>query len=409
MEKITMHLIRPIPGAGTARSLFAASGNIILALVALVVVMDMLVYSIIIPVLPAYTLMIGADESALGIIFGVYPAMMFLFSVPIGLLSDRVGRLPLLVSGMALLSVATFIFGFSTTVPLLMIARAVQGISAAATWSAGLALLADVSAPSELGERMGITLSMMGIGTVLGPVIGGLLFETVGYTLTFLIPSLLAGLIGLLILIVPFPIPPPAQSLHRSILPASGLPRFALYAAVIIAVSGTYGLLEPYLPVYLAESFAASPITIGIVIGALALTGSIFQPVVGRIFDRHGGRALIGSGLILSGLVLIAAMQPLSLVPVAVIVSLLGVTLALALVPVMPLLAGLYRSQGSQGVAYGIFNTLFSVGLAAGPFAGAVLVTAVSLPAIFIGHALLLMVAGVAGYAVMTSGHEQRT
>jgi DHA1 family multidrug resistance protein-like MFS transporter len=400
-ERNEMSEIHPIPGGIFSRSDIASSKSVILALVALVIFMDMLVYSIIIPVLPLYVPLIGVDESLLGIIFGVYAAMLFLFSIPMGLLSDRVGRLPLLVSGMLLLAAATFIFSISTTVPHLVLARAVQGISAAATWSAGFALLADISHPAELGRRMGNTLAVMGFGTILGPVAGGFLYENLGYSVTFLIPSILAGAIGLLILVIPFRAPRPVPVERISILPARGFLPFLLYAAVTVAVSGTYGILEPYLPVYLVDTFAASPTVVGVVLGTLALTSTLFQPIAGRIYDRYGGRLLIGGGLLLSGLVIIAAMQVSSIASISVIISLLGITLAFALVPMLPLMAGLYRSQGSQGMAYGVFNTFFSVGLAIGPFAGALLVTTFSLPAIFTGHALLIIAVGLASYLGM--------
>ena len=163
------------------RSRIAASPDAILVLVALVIFMDMAIYGLLIPVFPEYAPRLGVDESFVGIVFGLYAAMLLLFSIPMGLLSDRVGRRPLIVVGMLLLALATALFGFSATVTHLIVARAVQGISAAATWSAGLALIAETCDPARLGERMGIALSAVGFGTVIGPVLGGLLFEYLGF------------------------------------------------------------------------------------------------------------------------------------------------------------------------------------------------------------------------------------
>lgn len=63
----------------------------------------------------------------------------------------------------------------------------------------------------------------------------------------------------------------------------------------------------------------------------------------------------------------------------------------------MPIMAGIYRDQDSQGVAYGIYNTFFSIGLALGPFAGAALLGHYPLPAIFLLQAGVLGVMGVLG------------
>jgi DHA1 family multidrug resistance protein-like MFS transporter len=60
-------------------------------------------------------------------------------------------------------------------------------------------------------------------------------------------------------------------------------------------------------------------------------------------------------------------------------------------------MAGIYRAQGSQGVAYGIYNTFYSIGLALGPFAGAALLSHCPLSAIFLLQGLVLGVVGMFG------------
>jgi len=383
----------------------AGNRNLAIFLVAAVIFMDMMVYSIVIPVLPSYVTLIGGDASSLGVIFGLYPAMLFLFSIPMGMLSDRAGRKPVMLSGILLLAAATVIFGFSTTVPMLALERAVQGVSAAATWSAGLALLAETFGRGELGGKMGMVMSMVGLGMMAGPIAGGLLYEHLGYAPTFLLPAVLIGILAVLMLVLPIRFETPPASLNRSLLPGAGaLPLLAMYAAVAIAVAATYGVLEPYMPVYLHDTFAASPVTIGIVLGGLALTGVITQPFAGRLFDRRGGVRMIAVGLILSGVIVAAAMQAGSILLVAVIISLLGVTLSFALIPVMPLIAELYcrgGRRGSEGIAYGVFNSLYSVGLAVGPLLAASLISAYSLPVILSGHAMLILIVGIAGYFLM--------
>ncbi|MDK2863804.1 MAG: hypothetical protein PWQ46_1514, partial [Methanomicrobiaceae archaeon] len=185
------------------RERIAASPDAILVMVVLVIFMDMMIYGLLIPIFPQYASSLSVEESVIGVIFGLYAAMLLVFSIPMGLLSDRLGRRPLIVVGMLLLALATALFGLSNTVLHLAAARTVQGISAAATWSAGLALIADTCDPARLGEKMGIALSSVGLGTVLGPVAGGLLFEYAGHTATFILPAILAAVIGLIVLAVP--------------------------------------------------------------------------------------------------------------------------------------------------------------------------------------------------------------
>jgi len=375
------------------RDRIAASSGAILVLVVLVILMDAMIYGLLIPVFPGYASRLGVDESVIGVVFGVYAVMLLIFSIPMGLLSDRVGRRPLIIAGMLLLALATALFAFSTTVTHLIAARAIQGVSAAATWSAGLALLADTSEPSRLGERMGVALSAVSLGIILGPVVGGLLFEYLGYTATFLIPAVLVALVGIAVLAVPVRA---VRQGRPDMLPGGNLLPLAACAVVVVAVSGTYGVVDPYLPVYLHAAFSASPATIGVVFAVLAAAAILAQPAVGRVYDRYGGsRHLIGAGLLVSGVALAAAMQAPSLPLIAAAVFVLGVALSSAMVPVMPILAGIYRGRGSQGAAYGIYNTFYSLGLAAGPFAGASIVGRWSLSAVFLLQATVLAVIGV--------------
>jgi len=141
---------------------------------------------------------------------------------------------------------------------------------------------------------------------------------------------------------------------------------------------------------------------IGLVFAVLAVAAAIAQPAAGRIYDRHGGsRYLIGGGLLLSGVAIVAAMQAPTLVLLIAAIFALGVTLSCALVPAMPILADIYRGQGSQGAAYGMYNTFFSVGLSAGPFAGAILAGRWPLPVIFLLQAVVLAVMGALGWLVI--------
>ncbi len=382
----------------TPRQPPTASPDAILVLVALVIFMDMAIYGLLIPVFPEYAPRLGVDESVIGVIFGIYAAMLLVFSIPMGLLSDRVGRRPLIVAGMILLALATALFGFSTTVEHLIIARTVQGISAAATWSAGLALLAETCDPSRLGEKMGITLSAVGFGTVIGPVLGGLLFEYLGYTATFLVPAALVAAVGLAVLAVPMRT---CRQKRANMLPGGSLLPLAACAVVVVAVAGTYGVVDPYLPVHLHAAFSASPATIGLVFGVLAVAAILAQPTAGRIYDRRGGsRYLIGGGLLVSAIAIVAAIQAPTLLLATAAVFVLGVALSCAIAPVMPILAGIYRGGGSQGAAYGMYNTFYSLGLAVGPFAGAALAGRWPLPAIFLLQAGVLAVVGAAGWLV---------
>lgn len=378
--------------------------TIIFLLVSAAIFTDMMVYSLVIPVLPSYAMSLGADELTIGVIFGVFSLALLLFSIPVGLLSDRAGRRPIMATGMLSLAAATIVFALSANIYVLIIARIIQGISGAATWSAGLALLADTYGPEERGEKLGFAMSIMSVGMLLGPVAGGLIYDNMGYVPTFVIPALVACTIGILFMLGRAPYPAIAKSKGTSYLkPIMSAPAvFLTCAAIIVIGAGTFGIVEPYMPVYLYGTFAATPTAIGLTFGFMSLLSAVTQPLAGRLYDRHGGRYLISAGLVASACVIAAAMLMPSLLLSAGVFALIGCTVSFVLSPMMPLQSDLYGSGvegGSQGFAYGVYNTLFSLGLALGPFLGGLAITTFSFPATLYGHAVLLFAAGLLCFA----------
>jgi MFS family permease len=378
--------------------------NIVFILVSAAIFMDMMVYTLVIPVLPSYSMMLGADTVTIGVIFGAFSISLLVFSIPFGILSDTWGRRSFMMLGMLSLAATNVAFALSSDVRILIAARLLQGMSGAATWSAGLAMLADTFGPGERGKRLGLAMSAMSVGTLLGPAVGGILYDNLGYAPTFIIPSVLACIVGLLFLVVKEPSSrAPPLPLLRRIAPLIKVPRTSIAISLIIIVGAiTYGILEPYMPVYMYEAFSATPTMVGLAFGAMALLSIAAQPIVGRLYDTIGGRSLIATGLACSSLVVAASAVMPSFLLTAAAFSLLGITMSFALTPMLPLLSDLYGGEGnSRGMVYGIYNTLFSLGLAIGPFAGGLAVASFTFQYTLFGHAALLIAAGVGAYVTI--------
>jgi len=308
-----------------------------------------------------------------------------------------------MIVGMLSLAVTNVVFAISGSVHVLVLARLLQGMSGAATWSAGLAMVADTFGPDERGGRLGLTMSAMSVGAFFGPAAGGILYDSLGYTPTFVIPSALACAIGLLFIMVNDP-PRRARPLplKERLMPFFNMPAtsFAITLAVL-AGAATYGLLEPYMPLYMYDAFAATPTMVGLAFGAMSLLSVISQPLVGRLYDLRGGRPLIAAGFLCSALVIAGAVLMPSLFLAASVFSLLGITMGFALTPMLPLLSDLFSDGGSRGLVYGVYNSLFSLGLAIGPLAGGLLVAGFSFRLTVMGHAILLAAAGVGAYLAL--------
>lgn len=90
-----------------------------------------------------------------------------------------------LLCGLLSLAAATGLLCIGTSVPILVVGRMFQGISAALVWTVGVALLLDTVEKDAVGQAMGYVSLGMTAGTVLGPLLGGLVYHAGGYYAVF--------------------------------------------------------------------------------------------------------------------------------------------------------------------------------------------------------------------------------
>jgi DHA1 family tetracycline resistance protein-like MFS transporter len=138
----------------------------------LTVLLDLIGFGMILPILPFYGQKFGASYLAVGILFASYSLAQLFFAPPLGRLSDRIGRRPVLVTSIAGSVLAYLLLAFAPSFWLLVLARGLSGI-AASNYSIAQAYLADVSKPEERSKAMGLIGAAFGLGFVLGPAFGG--------------------------------------------------------------------------------------------------------------------------------------------------------------------------------------------------------------------------------------------
>ena len=110
-----------------------------------------------------------------------YAGASVLFSPPAGIIADKLParQLPFLAGLVALLG-ATILLWLGQTVAVLIVARILQGISAAVVWTIGLALILDTVGPDKLGVTIGSVFSFISVGELAAPVLGGVVYKKAG-------------------------------------------------------------------------------------------------------------------------------------------------------------------------------------------------------------------------------------
>jgi MFS transporter, DHA1 family, solute carrier family 18 (vesicular amine transporter), member 1/2 len=350
---------------------FRSSRTVAIAFVTFATFTDIVAYSIAVPVLPDLSRRLGASPTTIGLLFASFGVTLLTISMPMGAVSDRIGRRAPLVGGLLALSAATVLFAFAETLPWLFAARLVQGAADAVTWVVGFALIADLYGPDERGRVMGMVMSGTNFAFMFGPTIGGWLYETGGMRLPFLAVAVLAliGAAGFMWLELP------ARHARRETIPVRAVlrvPAVAACAAAVVSAAATISMLEPVLPLFLSLRLGIGPARIGVLFGIGAVASTMLHPIYGRLADAWGGRRLTMIGLALTAGMLPILSRAWSYQSAIFFYVMAAATVAMVITPSLAYMAEATTNAGvgSFGVAYGLYNMAWGAGLLGGPALG---------------------------------------
>lgn len=135
-----------------------------------IVLVDLLGLTIIIPLLPLYATSFGANPLMIGLLGAAYPLMQFFGAPFLGRLSDRYGRKPILVISQFGTLAGFILLGFANTLVLLFISRLIDGISGANIATAQAAI-SDSTTEKNRTQGLGLIGAAFGLGFIIGPIL----------------------------------------------------------------------------------------------------------------------------------------------------------------------------------------------------------------------------------------------
>jgi len=137
--------------------------------------------------LPALALAFGASFGQVQWVVLAYLLAITSLIVSAGRLGDLAGRRRLLLAGLALFTLACALCGAAPTLAWLIAARALQGVGAAVMMALTMAFVGEAVPKARTGSAMGLLGTMSAVGTALGPSLGGVLIEAMGWRALFLV------------------------------------------------------------------------------------------------------------------------------------------------------------------------------------------------------------------------------
>jgi MFS family permease len=377
----------------------------LLIYVSILVLVELIFYTALVPLLPHYTHVAGLTKAGAGLLVAAYPAGTLVGSLPSGLLVARLGDRAVVLIGLLLMSVSTFVFGWTSTPAVLDSARFVQGLGGACIWAAGLAWLSAAAPPERRGELLGTALGAAVGGALLGPVVGAI-GSRVGTGPAFSA----AAVAGAVLMLAAFAVPAPAaiekpQGLSAA-LPALRDPQVAAGLWLTALAGIAFGVLDVLAPLRL-NRLGVDATLIGATFLISAALESGLAPLSGRLSDRRSPlvpvRISLAAGIVVSLLAPVVA-------PAAVLIVLLIVGMPAygsLFTPAMAMISGAaHELELNQGLAFGMCNLAWATGQGIASAASGAIAQATTdfVPYALLGGACLisLLASGRAGKQLIT-------
>jgi len=294
-----------------------------LGLIFFIMLMDIVGMTIIFPVAPYIVQRYSDDALMVTLLTVIYAGGQFFAAPALGKISDRVGRRPVLLVCVFGSAIGYFLFGIGGALWVLFISRLIDGITGG-NLSTASAYIIDVSKPEERAKNLTLVGMAYGIGFIVGPALGGVLGL---WSLNA--PVYLAGTVFFIsTALIYFWLPESLLEEHRvksrvvlndlnpfaSVLHMVFRPGLGLVLLVVVLFNFSFTGVNSVTGVFVKDKFAASPITLGLLLVCAGIATAFVQAVlIQRFVPRYGEKRMALVGLLASviGWPLFAAAQAL--------------------------------------------------------------------------------------------------
>jgi MFS family permease len=360
----------------------------------LIVMVDVLGLTIILPLLPFYAERLGASPTVVGLLVSTYAACQLIAGPVLGQISDRTGRRPLLLVSQLGTFIGFLILAWAGSLWVVFLSRVIDGLTAG-NLSLAQAYISDVTKPEERAKSFGVIGVAFGIGFLIGPAISGYL-STYSYQYPIFAAAALSAtsILSTYFLLPGAPVIPESEKRGGPPLPAGRRLRaldwgnyltyfkrpalaqllwefFAFAFSFAIFMSG-FALFAERRFTWNGHPFGVKEV--GYIFAYVGFLGIILQGgLIGRLVKRFGETKLVSAGFISAtvGFALIGFMYHLPGLLVASTLASFGTGV---LRPALTSLITQHAGREEQGIVLGLTQSLMSVAQIVAPVIGGFLI-----------------------------------
>lgn len=354
----------------------------------LIVAVDVLGYTIILPLLPFYAERLGATPWVIGLLVATYAVCQLVAGPILGKMSDRIGRRPLLLVSQVGTLIGFLMLAYAHSLTMVFASRVVDGLTAG-NLSLAQAYISDVTKPEDRSKSFGIIGIAFGVGFMIGPAVAGAL-APFGYEYPILAAAALS-LTSILATYFLLPSNPPRPA--GQIQPASGrlgilewrqyaeyfqrpelapyLLKFFSYVVSFGIFIGGFALFCERRLTWNGHPFGAREV--GFAFAFSGLLGGILQGgLLGRLIKKFGEVPLMAVGFVsvVTGYVVLGLTSTVTMLGIVIAISALGGVVR----PIVTSLVTQASGRHEQGVVLGLTQSLTSVAQIIAPMAAGFLI-----------------------------------
>jgi len=355
------------------------------------------------PLLPKFAEDMGASGIWIALIFSGFALTEVPLMPLVGRLSDRFGRKLFLCLGLLIFAIAAGGYYWSPGYHEMFLFRLVAGVGAAMVIPTAYAYVGDLAPRGQEGRYMGVFNIALVMGFGSGPTLGGLVYDHLGLSATFVSMAILS-MVGFLMVLVLLP-PTRPSPVVRSSSPSTGfftaLVKDNTIRAVItfqIVEGLTYGAVFTFLPIFMTNVRGTTLAQVGLVLSARQVFNGVFALPFGWLADRLNRMLLVTVGL--TALAMGILFTPLvgGFVALLGLFILIGISESIALPAGNAITVDRGRALG-MGSVMGMFVMAHSLAIVGGSMAGALVETSLGINWVFYCSAAVCL-AGVLAFNI---------